>query len=70
MREATVAELGVCMAPWHPFMDDIRAGRLVAPLGFQEGAYQYMARRPAEPHARLDNFCNWLQQQAGQTPAP
>ena len=37
MRE-TVAELGVCMAPWHPFMDDIRAGRLVAPLAFQGGA--------------------------------
>ncbi|MGH8805077.1 MAG: LysR substrate-binding domain-containing protein [Polaromonas sp.] len=68
--EAAVGGLGVCIAPWHLVMDDIRAGRLVAPLGFQESAYQYVARRRAGTHARLDTFCDWLQKQARQTPAP
>jgi DNA-binding transcriptional LysR family regulator len=36
--EAAVAGLGVAIAPWHLVMDDIRAGRLVAPLGFDESS--------------------------------
>jgi LysR family glycine cleavage system transcriptional activator len=47
--EAAVAGLGVAIAPWHLVMDDIRAGRLVAPLGFDESAYQYVARGAAMP---------------------
>jgi LysR family glycine cleavage system transcriptional activator len=68
--EAAVGGLGVCIAPWHLVMDDLRAGRLVAPLGFEESAYQYVARRRAGPHARLDNFCAWLEKQARETPVP
>lgn len=68
--EAAVGGLGVCIAPWHLVMDDLRAGRLVAPLGFEESAYQYVARRRAGPHARLDSFCGWLQQQAREMPVP
>lgn len=68
--EAAVGGLGVCIAPWHLVMDDLRAGRLVAPLGFEESAYQYVAMRRAGPHARLDSFCGWLQQQAREMPVP
>ena len=68
--EAAVAGLGIAIAPWHLVMDDIRAGRLVAPLGFDESAYQYVARRREEADARLDIFCGWLAQQAREMPAP
>jgi LysR family glycine cleavage system transcriptional activator len=68
--EAAVGGLGVCIAPWHLVMDDLRAARLVAPLGFEESAYQYMARRRAGPHARLDSFCAWLEKQAREMPVP
>ena len=68
--EAAVSGLGVCIAPWHLVMDDVRAGRLVAPLGFGESRYQYVARRRAGADARLDTFCRWLEQQAGDTPLP
>jgi LysR family glycine cleavage system transcriptional activator len=65
-----VAGLGVAIAPWHLVMDDIRAGRLVAPLGFDESAYQYVAKRRADADARLDVFCGWLEQQAREMPVP
>jgi LysR family glycine cleavage system transcriptional activator len=68
--EAAVAGLGVAIAPWHLVMDDIRAGRLVAPLGFDESAYQYVAKRRGDADARLDTFCGWLAQQAREMPVP
>ena len=68
--EAAVAGLGIAIAPWHLVMDDIRAGRLVAPLGFDESAYQYVARRRGDADARLDTFCGWLEQQAREMPVP
>lgn len=68
--EAAVAGLGVAIAPWHLVMDDVRAGRLVAPLGFGESAYQYVARRREEADAKLDTFCGWLEQQAHEMPVP
>jgi LysR family glycine cleavage system transcriptional activator len=68
--EAAVAGLGIAIAPWHLVMDDIRAGRLIAPLGFDESAYQYVARRRGDADARLDTFCGWLEQQAREMPRP
>ncbi|SFU83871.1 DNA-binding transcriptional regulator, LysR family [Polaromonas sp. YR568] len=68
--EAAVAGLGIAIAPWHLVMDDIRAGRLVAPLGFEESDYQYVARRRGDANPRLDTFCGWLAQQAREMPVP
>ncbi|MEO8388449.1 LysR substrate-binding domain-containing protein [Polaromonas sp.] len=68
--EAAVAGLGVAIAPWHLVMDDLRAGRLVAPLGFDESAYQYVAKRRGDADPRLDIFCGWLAQQAREMPVP
>lgn len=68
--EAAVGGLGVCIAPWHLVMDDLRSGRLVAPFGFIASGYRYLARRQRledEP-ARL--FCEWLQAQAAVMPQP
>jgi LysR family transcriptional regulator, glycine cleavage system transcriptional activator len=72
--EAAVSGLGLCVAPWHLVSDDVRAGRLIAPFGFKESGYQYVAKRrrstdqPA--NNRLDEFCDWLAQQARETATP
>ncbi len=69
--EAAVRGLGVAMAPWHLVVDDVQAGRLVAPLGFVASGYDYVLRRRAGGHQhRVDVFCHWLQAQAAATPAP
>lgn len=68
--EAAISGLGICVAPWHLVAEDVRAGRLVAPLGFQESSYQYVARRRQQSSKRLDKFCAWLGRQAQEAPRP
>ncbi|MES2613663.1 MAG: LysR substrate-binding domain-containing protein [Pseudomonadota bacterium] len=63
--EAAVRGLGIAVAPWHLVMDDVQAGRLLAPLGFAASGYDYLAlRRSGAAHPRLDVFCAWLVAQA------
>lgn len=68
--EAAIAGLGICMAPWHLVIDDIRSGRLIAPLGFSASTYCYVARRGRKRDKKLDLFCGWLQDQAALSPLP
>ncbi|MFI8615812.1 LysR substrate-binding domain-containing protein [Acidovorax sp. NPDC077693] len=68
--EAAVRGLGVAVAPWHLVMDDVQAGRLVAPLGFVASGYDYLLRRRAGTHPRLDAFCAWLLAQAAAQAIP
>lgn len=69
--EAAVRGLGMAVAPWHLVMDDVLAGRLVAPLGFVPSGYDYVARRRTSgPLPRLDVFCAWLLAQAEANPVP
>lgn len=68
--EAASAGLGICIAPWHLVAGDIATGRLVAPLGFVESGYRYVARPrvPADPGT--DRFCRWLADEAAGMSAP
>ena len=68
--EAAARGLGVAVAPWHLVVDDVQAGRLVAPLGFVASGYDYVLRRRAGAHPRLEVFCAWLQDQAAAQPIP
>ncbi|WP_339527338.1 LysR substrate-binding domain-containing protein [Pseudomonas sp. EL_65y_Pfl2_R96] len=68
--EAAIAGLGICVAPWHLVADDIRLGRLLAPFGFHQSHYAYIARRSPEPNKKLDLFCTWLACQAEQDSFP
>ncbi|MES2583151.1 MAG: LysR substrate-binding domain-containing protein [Pseudomonadota bacterium] len=68
--QAAVAGLGVCVAPWHLVADDVEAGRLVAPLGFCDSGYRYVAKRRAQRSQKLDLFCAWLLAQAREAPLP
>ncbi|SFD89080.1 LysR substrate-binding domain-containing protein [Paracidovorax konjaci] len=67
--EAAVRGLGIALAPWHLVVDDVQAGRLVAPFGFAASGYDYLAlRRTTAAHPRLDTFCQWLAAQARAMP--
>lgn len=67
--EAALRGLGAAVAPWHLVMDDVQAGRLLAPFGFTASGYRYLAlRRSTAAQTRLDIFCNWLQAQARAMP--
>ncbi len=68
--EAAIGGLGICVAPWHLVIDDIHAGRLVAPFGFQNSSYAYVAKRRRQPNKKLDKFCDWLKDQAHKTLPP
>ncbi|AWI59786.1 LysR substrate-binding domain-containing protein [Sinorhizobium fredii] len=68
--EAVSAGLGICVAPWHLVAGDIEIGRLVAPFGFVESGFCYVAK-PRFPSApKIDRFCQWLAEEAASMPRP
>ncbi|WP_422777036.1 LysR substrate-binding domain-containing protein [Pseudomonas mediterranea] len=58
--EAAIAGLGICVAPWHLVADDVRLGRLLAPFGFHQSSYCYVAKRGLERSKKVELFCGWL----------
>lgn len=62
MVEAAASGLGVAMCPKIIAVDDIRKGRLVAPLGFKpDGSHYGIIRAPSvEASPALDKFVAWL----------
>ncbi|XAH23529.1 LysR substrate-binding domain-containing protein [Xylophilus sp. GW821-FHT01B05] len=66
--EAAVGGLGICIAPWHLVMDDLRSGRLVAPFGFCASGYHYVAKLQAPGDEAVRHFCAWLQEEAAAMP--
>jgi DNA-binding transcriptional LysR family regulator len=68
--EAAVQGLGVAAAPWHLVMDDVKAGRLVAPFGFTESGYDYVVHLRGADRPPLHAFCEWLRAQARAMPPP
>ena len=71
MLEAATGGLGACIAPWTLVMDDIRAGRLVAPFGFVASGQTYAAlRRRGRHNRKADAFIAWLEEEAQATPGP
>lgn len=70
LLEAAVAGLGVCIAPWPLVMDDVAAGRLVAPFGFVPSGQIYKAARRPQRSRIAEAVCAWLAQEAEVTPRP
>jgi len=64
MLEAASSGLGVCIAPWPLVADDIRSGRLVAPMGFIDSGQSYVALRRHRRHRKSSAFCAWLAEEA------
>jgi len=67
--EAAAAGLGVTMAPWAFCVDDVAAGRLVAPMGFLRlpGGLA-LVQRASRSHVGLDRFADWLVEQGQRMP--
>lgn len=66
MLEAAVAGLGMCVAPYPLIADDLLAGRLIAPFGFQPSGQTYVALRRPRRHRKSTLFCDWLVEEAAQ----
>ncbi len=58
--EAAVGGLGICMAPEHLVIDDVKADRLLAPLGFVESEYSYTAEIQSLQNLVAKDFVVWL----------
>jgi len=68
--EAATAGLGVAIAPWELVIDDIKAGRLVAPLGFVESGQSYVALSRQGRKSPTTQFVRWLEAEAKLMPTP
>ncbi len=64
--EAALRGQGVCVAPSHLVMDDLAAGRLVAPLGFVPSGLQYVLLTKIMLRPIVSKFCDWLMAEAEQ----
>lgn len=60
LLEAATAGLGMAIAPEVLVQDDLRAGRLVAPFGFQPSGQVYVALTPNDTGQDAALFVNWL----------
>ncbi|MCI0429090.1 MAG: LysR substrate-binding domain-containing protein [Rhodospirillales bacterium] len=69
LLEAAVAGLGATVAPWPLVMDDVAAGRLLAPFGFVPSGLRYIAVRKPKRSRLAQSFCAWLAQEAEATPS-
>ncbi|MFT5870631.1 MAG: LysR family glycine cleavage system transcriptional activator [Paracoccaceae bacterium] len=58
--EAAANGLGVCVTPVHLVEDDIYRGRLIAPFGFEQSGYAYVAHAHGRQKRRSDAFIDWL----------
>jgi DNA-binding transcriptional LysR family regulator len=58
--DAVLAGLGFCIAPQHLVEQDLHSGRLLAPFGFYDSGYVYVARHSAQPSPAVMQFCTWL----------
>lgn len=67
--DAALAGLGVAVLPWPLVMDEVQAGRLVAPLGFQkaESAFALLAT-PGADSRPLRRFRDWLVAEGSRVP--
>ena len=58
--EAASSGLGVCIVPLHLVADEVRSGRLVAPLGFSESGYRYVMRARTPTSDKVECFLTWI----------
>lgn len=68
--EAVKAGLGLCVAPWPLVMDDVAKGLLRAPFGFIPSGSTYVVARRQIRSARVERLCEWLVNEARETPLP
>lgn len=68
--EAATGGLGAAIAPWPLVIDDVRAGRLIAPFGFIDSGLRYVALRRQRSGRLAQRFVSWLVAEGKALPAP
>jgi LysR family glycine cleavage system transcriptional activator len=70
--EAAVAALGVAIGPFPLVIDDLIAGRLVAPFGFRRSGHRYvlLSNRPVAEIDRSSCLVAWLREEARELGTP
>ena len=68
--EAAISGLGIAIAPWQLVIDDVAAGRLVAPFGFVPSGQAYVVLRRRRRNKKAEAFVRWLVEEAATLPAP
>lgn len=69
--DAALAGLGAAVVSWPLCVDEVRSGRLVAPLGFhRSGSAFAMLTAPGAESRALAKFRDWLVAEGAETPAP
>lgn len=64
LLEAATAGLGVAIAPEVLVNGDLKAGRLIAPFGFEPSGQVYVCLHPAQPKKDAVIFLEWLSDSA------
>ena len=64
LLEAATASLGMAIAPKALVNDDLKAGRLIAPFGFQPSGQTYVCLHPERPKEDAIVFSEWLSDRA------
>ncbi|WP_108659357.1 LysR substrate-binding domain-containing protein [Acuticoccus kandeliae] len=67
MLEGATGGLGVAIAPEILVLDDLAAGRLIAPFGFVASGRRYLAMRRAGRQRKAEIFCRWIGEEAATT---
>lgn len=69
--DAALAGLGAAVVSWPLCVDEVRAGRLVAPLGFlRSGSAFAVLTAPGAGSRALDRFRHWLVAEGAKVPEP
>lgn len=69
--DAALAGLGAAVVSWPLCVDEVRSGRLVAPLGFhRSGSAFAMLTAPGAESRALAKFRDWLVAEGAETPEP
>lgn len=69
--DAALAGLGAAVVSWPLCVDEVRSGRLVAPLGFlRSGSAFAILIAPGAESRALDRFRDWLVAEGAKTPEP
>ncbi|MEW5685052.1 MAG: LysR family transcriptional regulator [Pseudomonadota bacterium] len=69
--DAALAGLGAAVVSWPLCVDEVRSGRLVAPLGFhRSGSAFAMLTSPGAESRALSRFRDWLVAEGAETPEP
>ncbi|MGA0604494.1 LysR family transcriptional regulator [Phenylobacterium sp. VNQ135] len=69
--DAALAGLGAAVLSWPLCVDEVRSGRLVAPLGFHRSASAFaMLTQPGAESRALRRFRDWLLEEGAKTPEP